>query len=1151
MVVRRALLLFSLLLVSLAAFAQSNYSVLSGTLLDPQGRPLAGAAVQITSLSTRAERRVTSNGQGIFQVPALLPGEYELTLQASGFTPLTRNLQLEVGQQLSLDFTLSVAGAKDVVEVGAQDPALHTTDASVGEVVEPVSIKELPLNGRMLIDLVLTVPGAHESHGAQTGSMNPLYWRPGQRSAVSIGGNRPNANYYLLDGATNTDPTFNTLNLSPSPDVVQEFKVQTGSYSAEMGGAGGGQINIVTRSGSNKLHGTAYEFLRNRALDASTFDSMGNNHLVQNNFGASLGGPIAHTKTFFFVNYEGFRHAMAHTMIDTVPTLAEINGDFTQSGINIYNPSSSHPNPEFDPSKPVSPSNPQVIRDQFQDHSVNNVIPANLISPVAQAFLLNHVPRPNADMMMDAGTMPCGSAMMGAPTVVGAATDCNNYVDVRNEYHVNNQGTIRIDHMFERGDSVTARYSLSGEHGFTPGEMVSGLGSLLPGFGSFHDNFSQQGSIAWNRVINPRMLNTANITISRLAMHRSSENSDNNDIVSELGIQGIGFGGQGAFGAPFFNVQGFSPMGDNYAATPMKAWDTVIEGRDVLSWQRGRHSLKFGGSYRDYIWPMWGFFQNRGYYQFTAGFTTQTATNDRTGSALASFLLGLPAVKQRQAGIPQMQLRQWYVDGFAQDSFQLTHTTTIEIGLRYEYMNPLVDIAYTNSNLTFDDATPSAFIGGQNGFPQGLKYPNTHNFAPRFGISQAIPKYGLVLHSAFGIFYTPVDMNTWCNQRHNVPYVFPETQQSDNFTPAAGIVASHFNFGNPVLGQTTVSFGSMDPKAPSQYIEQWSFSVEKSLGPHTTLEAGYLGSHGVHLQRAHLINNAPPGPGAIGPRRPFPRLSFVPDTVLPSNVVYTAPAAGCPNGTICFPVSTINLLENTAQSWYDAGYVNLRRRYAHGLTFLGNYAWSKNLSDAPDFRSPMFESSIPQNNNDLAAEKGPGCDVRHRFALSAVYDLPGLRQFGWLDRVTRNWRVSTVYQIQSGFPFTISVFGDTANSGTVLGENPIRANVTGQAIFPAGTQTARAWFNTAAFVAPPAFTFGNAGRNSIYGPGMQTLDFAVVRNFTLTEATRFQFRAEFFNALNQTNLGMPDRFVNTPQFGTVTEAATPGREIQLSARLSF
>src|SRR2546430_1329406 len=651
--------MFYVFLLSLTCFAQSNYAVSSGTIMDPQGHPFAGATVRLTALNTGAERRVSSNEQGMFQVPGLMPGDYSLEVQATHFATLNQSLRLEVGQELSLNLTLKVATVQNVVEVADQASVLHTSDAAVGEVVEPVSIKELPLNGRMLIDLVLTVPGAHESHGAQTGQMNPLYWRPGQRSAVSIGGNRPNANYYLLDGATNTDPTFNTLNLSPSPDAVQEFKVQTGSYSAEMGGAGGGQINIVTRSGSNRFHGTAYEFLRNGALDASTFNSMGNKHLVQNNFGAALGGPIGHNKTLFFVNYEGFRHAMAH-------------------------------------------------------------------------------------------------AMIGAPTVVGAGTDCNNYVDVRNALHDNDQGTIRIDHMFERGDSLSARYSASSEHGFTPGEMVSGLGTLLPGFGSFHDNFSQQGSIAWNRVINPRVLNTASITISRLAMHRFSENSDNNDIVSELGIVGVGFGGKGAFGSPFFNVQGFSPMGDNYAATPMKAWDTVIEGRDVLSWQRGRHSLKFGGSYRDYTWPMWGFFQNRGYYQFTNGFTTQTATNDKTGSALASFLLGLPAVKQRQAGIPQMQLRQWYVDGFVQDSFRVTPTLVIQMGLRYEFMEPLLDISYTNSNLTFSSGAPSAFIGGQNGFPKGLKYSNPHNFAPRFGISKAFSDQGIVLHAAYGIFFTPV-----------------------------------------------------------------------------------------------------------------------------------------------------------------------------------------------------------------------------------------------------------------------------------------------------------------------------------------------------------------------------------------------------------
>jgi hypothetical protein len=417
-------------------------------------------------------------------------------------------------------------------------------------------------------------------------------------------------------------------------------------------------------------------------------------------------------------------------------------------------------------------------------------------------------------------------------------------------------------------------------------------------------------------------------------------------------------------------------------------------------------------------------------------------------------------------------------------------------------------------------------------------YPNRFNLAPRFGIAQNLPRVGLVFHAAYGIFYTPVDMNTWCNQRHNVPFVFPETQQSDNFIPAI----HGFNFADPVLGKTTVSFAAFDPHAPAQYVEQWSTSVEKSLGKETTLELGYIGVRGLHLQRAHLINNAPPGPGPIGPRRPFKKISFLPGTVLPPGVTVFSTT---------FPVSGINLLENSARSWYDAGYINVRRRYAHGLSLLTNYTWSKNLSDAPDFRSPMFESAIPQNNSDLKAEKGPGCDVRQRFSVSAVYDLPRISKSDWTRALTENWHLSTVYQIQSGFPFTVSVFGDTANAGTILGENPIRANYTGQPIYGPGTHTAEQWFDPAAFATPPAFTFGNVGRNSVSGPGMQTLDFALARSFSVTERTSFQFRAEFFNALNHTNLGTPNRFVNTPQFGTITDTMTPGREVQLSARISF
>jgi hypothetical protein len=1127
-VVQFALFLLLLVFAALPVLGQSNYAGLNGTVCDSQRQNIAGATVQVTSSSTQAMRQVNTNEQGVFQITGLLPGEYTFTAQAQGFATLTKTVNVEVGQQMTLDVELKISSINASVEVTSQEAVLRTTDASVGESVEPTSVHNLPLNGRMLIDLVLTVPGAHMSHGAQAGDMSPLYWRPGQRSAVSIGGNRPNANYYLLDGTTDTDPTFNTLSLSPSPDAVQEFRVQTGSYSAEMGGAGGGQVNIVTRTGTNQFHGTVYEFLRNDALDARTFNQMdsSSNHLVRNNFGGSFGGPIVHNRSFFFANYEGLRLTQAMTMIDTVPTAEEIGGDFSMSGTTIYNPFSSHPNPSFDRTKPVSASNPQVIRDPFP----GNVIPNSLLNPVAKLFLQKYVPRPNMEM----GMQGCGMTMMGAPTVFGAGADCNNYLDVRDAHHITDQGTIRFDQTFKHGDTLFARYSFGSERGFTP--------QNLPGFGAIHDNLAQHGSVGWNHIISPNVVNMAAITITRLSMHRSSENSESNDIVSELGIQGVGFGGQGAFGAPSFNVQGYSPMGDTFLATPMHAWDTILEARDTLSWQTGRHSLKFGGSYRNFIWPMWGFFQNRGYYQFTNGFTTQTATNDGTGSALASFLLGLPAVKQRQAGIPQMQLRQWYADAFAQDSFQLTRNTTIQLGLRYEYMSPLTDIRFANTNLIFQEGKPFVFVGGQLGFPTGLLYSNKLNFAPRFGISHNRPRLGLVLHGAFGIFYTPVDMNTWCNQRHNVPFVFPETQQSDNFTPAAGIVATHFNFGQPVLGQTTVSFSAFDPHAPPQYIEQWSVSVEKSLGSETTLELGYLGSHGVHLQRSHLINNAPPGPGAIGPRRPFTTLSFLPGVVLPDNI-------NVANTT--FPVSGINLLENSAQSWYDAGYANVRRRFSRGLTFLGNYTFAKSLSNAPDFRSPMMESAIPQNNGDLSLEKGPACDIRHRFALSMTYDLPTMVDSGLVNTLTRGWHVSAIFQAQSGFPFTISVFGDTANSGTLLGENPIRANYTGQAIFEAGTHTSDMWFNPAAFSTPAAFTFGNVGRNTVYGPGMQTLDLAMHREFALTEKMRFQFRAEFFNALNHTNLGTPNRFVNTPQFGTITEAATPGREVQLGLRLSF
>jgi hypothetical protein len=1123
----KCFLLLFILGTSLPVFGQSNFGVVTGTVTDAQHLPVAGAAIQLTAASTGAIRRVVTNQQGLFDAPALLPDDYELRTEAQGFAVARQLVRLEVGQKLAVEITLNVGGIKEGVNVVAGSEVLRTTDASVGEVVEPQSIRELPLNGRMLIDLVLTVPGAHVGFGAQTGSTNPLYWRPGQRSAVVIGGARPNANFFLLDGATNTDPTFNTQNLSPSPDAVKEFQVETSSYTADMGGAGGGQINIVTHSGSSQYHGTVYEFLRNGALDASTFGSMGNNHLVQNNFGASFGGPLVKKNTFFFSNYEGLRLSRADAQILTVPTPEEIQGDFSMSNVKIYDPTKVVANPSYNPAKPTGPANFPYTRQQF----AGNVIPSNRINPLLEAFLLTYVPMPN--MMMTAG-----------------AADSNNYLDIRNETHFQDQGTIRIDHNLSNGDTLFGRFSIGQENGFSPSSGSTSTTEDLPGFGANFDNRSQQGVISWNHIFAVNKVNTVSIAVARLSMDRTSQNDGVNDIVGALGIQGIGFGGSNAWGAPWFAAQGYTGFGDTFAATPMHAWDTMYEVRDTYAWQRGRHGIKFGGDFHWYTWPMWGFFQNRGYYQFTNGYTTQFGFNDGSGSGLASLLLSLPAVKQRQAGIPQMNLRNWGSDAFVEDSWQVTSTTTLNLGLRYEYSDPLYDKNNTNTNLIFQNGVPSVFVGGQNGYPSGLMYANKHNFAPRLGLAKNLPNWGLVFHVSYGIFFTPVDQNTWCNQRHNVPFVFPETQQADNFTPPAALFNTGLNFGTPVLGAgtlpaTTVSFTAFDPHSPAEYVQQYNASVQKSLGKDTSFEVGYLGSRGFHLQRAHLINNTLPGPGPLGPRRPFKTLTFVADSQLPpssTNAVIQSQT---------FPVSTINLLENSAQSWYDAAYINVRRRYSHGLSFLANYTLAKSLTNAPDFRSPMDEASIPQNNLDLNLEKGPGCDVRHRFALSAVYAIPAYRRAEWWRMATQNWNLSTIYQVQTGMPFTISVFGDTANSGTVLGENPVRANATDQPTFGPGTHTADKWFNPAAFVAPPAFTYGNVGRNSVYGPGLQTLDLALARAFRLSEKANFQFRAEAFNSLNKTNLGTPNRFVNTPQFGTITMAMTPGREIQLSARLSF
>ena len=1114
MPMQKCLLGVSILVFALsprAVAAQGSTAALAGVVRDQQNLPVPGATVTVTGTESSVSRAATSNPDGGFDFPGLLPGEYLLTTELAGFERQQQQVRLEVNQRVRTDVVLRPRGVSQQVDVVQTVPLLHVSDAVVGEVIGERQVAELPLNGRQFLELALLVPGAHTGHGAQMGDMSPLYWRPGQNSALSIAGARPNSNVYLLDGTVNTDPSFNTFVISLPPDSIREFQIQTGTYTAELG-AGTGQINVVTKSGTFDVKGSLYEYVRNSKFDAPEFTNPDElPPFSQNQFGGTLGGPLGR-RFFFFGGYEGLRTTQHMSNIMFVPGSAVRLGDFS-GGKPIYDPLTNRANPDFNPALPISGANPQFLRTQFP----GNTIPMDRINPIALQVLQKHVVQPNLDDPTD------------------------NYLDTRAQEFQNDSFNLRLDRSWTQGTSLFARYSLGNENGFTP--------ENLPGFGAFHDNRVQNLSVTLLNPTAKRLLTETRFGFARMRLHRYGETANGADLVTQLGIAGVGFGGSDAFGLPRFDVQGYDPFGDSLLCTPCRYWNSNFQVGERVTWSAGAHSIRFGGDARRFVWDMLGFFQNRGYFQFTSPITSRTSLADGTGDPLASFLLGMPALAQRQAGTPSMNMRQTTYDAFVQDDWRITSSLTLNAGLRYELQTPLQDIHKILTNLDFSRGAPVAFVGGQNGYPAGLVYTDKNNFAPRVGFAWAPHDAKNVLRAGAGIFYAYPDMNLWCNQVHNVPLVFPEIQTNNAATPAINT----FGFAPPALGRTLVGFTAIDTHLQIPRIEQASVSYERQLASNTMMQVGYLGAWGSSLDRSRLVNNAQPGPGGVQPRRPYQTIAFVPNTDL-------GPLpAGVTVQSLTFPVGPINLLESTGRSAYNSFWILGKRSYSRGLSFLASYTFADSKTDAPAFRSPASEAEVPQNSFDPRADWGPsGCDILHRFVSSVIYKMP-LSARGGESRAAKiahavfgDWQASVIYQWQSGFPFTISVFGDTANAGALLNVNPIRANaVPGvAAALPADERSTDRWFNTAAFTTPAPFTFGTATRNSVWGPSLSKADLALDRAIPLG-AVRFHFRVEAFNLLNTVNYGTPNRFVNTPQFGTITDAATGARQIQFVFRATF
>jgi outer membrane receptor protein involved in Fe transport len=1101
-------IVIQLALAPCALFAQGNTGTVSGGVRDEQTLLVPGATVTVTRTDNNLSRSVTTGADGSYDFPGLLPGDYLMTVDLTGFQREQRRFRLEVAQRVRLDVVLRAGGVAQEIEVRETVPLLHTSDAVVGEVIDQRQVAELPLNGRQFLELALLVPGAHTSHGAQMGDVSPLYWRPGQSSAISITGGRPNSNIYLLDGTLNTDPSFNTFVISLPPDAIREFQIQTGTYTADLGGAGTGQINVVTKSGTLKPKGSVYEYVRNSKFDSPEFTNPDElPPFKQNQFGGVLGGPAGH-RFFFFGGYEGLRTTQHMSNILFVPSTAERLGDFSGAA-PIYDPLTTRANPAFNSALPITASNPQFIRTQFP----NNQIPLNRINPVALQVLQQYVVQPN---------LPDG-----------------NYLDTRAQIYNNDGANVRLDRSFDNGSSVFGRYSVSNETGFTP--------QNLPGFGAYHDNRVQNLSVTWLKPTAKHLLAETRFGFVRMRLHRYGESANGADLVTQLGIPGVGYGGADAYGLPQFDVQGYNTFGDSLLCTPCQYWNNNFQVGERITWSSGKHSVRFGGDARRFIWDMLGFFQNRGYFQFTSPITSRTSLTDGTGDPLASFLLGDPTLSQRQAGTPSMSMRQTTYDVFLQDDWRATPSLTINAGVRYELQTPLHDISKILTNLDFSSGAPVAFVGGQNGYPDGLVYTDKNNVAPRLGVAWAPGDAKTVLRAGAGVFYSYPDMNLWCNQVHNVPLVFPEIAVNNVATPTI----TSFGFNPPVLGKTLVGFTAIDTHLQIPRIEQASVSFERQVSSNTMVQVGYLGAWGSSLDRSVLVNNAQPGPGGVQPRRPYQTISFAPGTDL------GALPAGVTVQSLTFPVGPINLLESTGKSAYNSVWVLTKRTFSHGMSFLASYTYADSMTDAPSFRSPANESEVPQNSFDPGADWGPaGCDIKHRFVSSVIYKVPFEATGGVsvgeriVHGVFGGWQASMIYQLQSGFPFTISVFGDTANAGTLLNVNPIRANVVPGVSVDVPNPSAAMWFNTAAFTTPAPFTFGTATRNSVWGPGLSKADLALDREFPMG-SYQFHFRIEAFNLFNTVNYDTPNRFVNTPQFGTITNAATPARQIQFVFRATF
>ena len=1104
MTVRFRLSLFPILasfvfLSGTLAWSQLDTGSIVGTVRDPSGAAVPKAAVTVTNTATGVAVTSETNAAGEYQVTALIPGTYSVKVTAPGFAAQVNNaVEIHVQSRLSVDFSLNVGEVTQTMEVQAATPLLQTETADVGGVVQERQIVDLPLNGRRYADLALLEAGIQKNLTNQNNTAPDRF---------SSNGNLETQNYFSLDGIDNNSGSTNLQEgsvqaVQPPPDALQEFRVQTRTYSAEFGTSAGAVINASVKSGTNQFHGSLWEFLRNSDLDANTFfnnaGGVPRGHFSQNQYGATIGGPVIRNKTFFFGDFQEFTSRRATTVLSTVPTPLMKTGNFTELKTNVP--------------APVVTSQAGCI--------AGNVIRSSCIDPVGQKLLALY-PDPN---------IPSAVANFGRAATWTGAPNYQFQYSVPNDTY---SWDTRIDHVINQNNRIFGRFS----NYHVDRQDPPWNPNPLSGNGNFATQYRIRGygvALAWTDTISSSLLNEL-----RGGFNRDFAHSDpigltlGKSLADQFGLTGIPAGPNDA-GIPPINITGLQRLGSS-PWRPQFQVSQVWQLLDTLSWLKGDHSFKFGYEHRHSSDNFLDIQSLQGQITASGIFT------GAIGLGVPDFLLG--DVSTAQFTTPTVVHNYQYAHNFfAQDTWRLKPNLTVNFGLRYELFSPLLN--HQDALANFTPANGGGYVTAKSGdwFSRGLVHPDKNDFAPRVGFSYH-PFSRIVFRGGYGMFYQHiVRIGSESILALNPPFVI-----DGNLSRNLGDTSPVFNLKNGfpssqfTLDLTRIQNRAQDPNERSGYVHQVSFSPEIEVTKTMVLDLSYVGNFGRKMNRLRNANQGMVTGFSNG------------------QPVAVFPYANLNSGS---NHAFLELATNDGNTNYNALLVSLRQRFSHGLTFGVNYTWSHNFSDYVD---NLTGGSTPANAYNYSLERSNSpFDVRHRFVGHGTYSLPigkggmVLNNDSLASRLIGGWQVNTIITLETGTPFSVTA-SDQSRTG---GNHQSRASCVSDPF--AGATSDRSKFvgagapgffiNPSAFALPSVGSFGNCAPRAFHGPGIENVDFSVFKNFPITESIRVEFRSEFFNTFNHANFQNPSAAFNPASlgsFGRSFSTITDPREIQFALKLYF